>query len=412
MTEQMFSTRLVRRLAIAKQQLCDARPPATSQGILDLVRQLGCLQLDPISAVAKSHQLVLWSRIGAYDLDLLDQLLWRDRALFEYWAHAASIVLTEDYPIHRMGMRRYLKGDTRPERLLQAWLQTNRRLRRSILTQLRRSGPLPARSITDSSEVAWGSRGWTAGRNVDRMLACLWRSGRITVTGRAGGQRLWNLTESWLPQLARGDRMSQRQVVREAAQRSLRALGVATAGQIQEHFTCGMYPGLTAVLNELERCGRILRVNIGDADRRWRGPWYVHTEDLELASRLDNAVWQPRTTLLSPFDNLIRDRVRIRLFFDFDFRMEIYVPRDRRQHGYYVMPILHGDRLVGRIDPAFDRRRKVLFINAVHAQPEGCSDRATGSEIAAAIEDLARFLKATDIQYREKVPSPWSRWLW
>src|SRR5262249_16508234 len=157
----------------------------------------------------------------------------------------------------------------------------------------------------------------------------------------------------------------EREVVVRAAQRSLRALGVARVPHIQGHFLRGRYPGLTGVLAELEAAGRIVRVHVLDGDGRRRpGPWFVHPDDLPLRAPLASGDWPPRTTLLSPFDTLICDRARTRALFDFDFRVEIYTPPAQRQYGYYVMPILHGDRLIGRIDPQFDRRQKRLTINA------------------------------------------------
>src|SRR5207253_2015411 len=148
----------------------------------------------------------------------------------------------------------------------------------------------------------------------------------------------------------------------------------------------GRYPGLDGALAELEAEGRIVRVRIAGEGRAWPGVWYVHADDLPLLDRLAAGEWQPRTTLLSPLDNLICDRARTEALFDFAFRMEIYVPRDQRRYGYYVLPILHGDRLIGRIDPAMDRAHGRLTINAVHAEPDAPPD--AGPAVAGAIAEL------------------------
>jgi uncharacterized protein YcaQ len=196
---------------------------------MDVARDLGCLQLDPISVVAKSHLLVLWSRLGPYALKDLDALLWRERRLFEYWAHMASIVLTEDYPIHHLLMRQYPHGGRRTglRKRTAQWFDENRTLRRYVLTRLRREGPLRLRDFEDRAVSSWQSSGWTVERNVDRMLDILWTQGRIMVVGRDGIQKIWDLAERWLPEWTPRDRLSEREVVRRAAQRSLRALGVA-----------------------------------------------------------------------------------------------------------------------------------------------------------------------------------------
>ncbi len=333
------------------------RPARSPDEVLDLIRHLGCLQLDPISVVARSHLLVLWSRLGGFDRSHLDTLLWDERRLFEYWAHAASIVLTEDYPIHRFRMRSYPAGDGLWSLRILAWLDENRALRREILRRLRLEGPLRSRDLEDRAVRGWESTGWTGGRNVDRMLGFLWMQGRVMVAARAGLQKVWDLSERVLPPWTPRAPLSERALVRSAAQRSLRALGVATPRHISMHFVAGRYPELDRRLAELDREGLIERVRVAGPDVEWPGTWFVHAEDLPILERIEAWDWEPRTTLLSPFDNLIRDRDRTASMFGFDYRMEIYVPAAKRRFGYYVLPVLHGDRLVARIDPAMDRRR-------------------------------------------------------
>jgi uncharacterized protein YcaQ len=397
---------LARRLAVSRQRLSGPRTsPAGPEAIMATAADLASLQLDPISVVARSHLLVLWSRLGRYDPADVDALLWRERCLFEYWAHAAAIVCTQDLPIHSLLMRRYPSDRNAYNRRLRAWVAANQALRRSILRQLRTSGPLPTRALEDRAQSSWQSSGWTAGRNVDRMLDVLWTQGRVMVAGRQGQQRVWDLAERWLPAWAPTRRPPERQVVRLAAQRSLRALGVATARDIDRHFTAGRYPGLPTVLAALEREGRVERVRVADDGTEWPGPWYVHADDLPLLERLKDGDWEPRTTLLSPFDNLIIDRERTQRLFGFHFRMEIYVPRAARRYGYYVLPILHGDRLVGRVDPAMDRRRGRLVVNAVHAEPDAPAE--AGPAVATALGELAAFLGADGVELGQPPPVRW-----
>ena len=391
---------LARRLAVSRQRLTGPPAPAGPEAIMSVVTDLGGLQIDPISVVARSHLLVLWSRLGGYDPADLEALLWRERRLFEYWTHAAAIVCTHDYPIHSLLMRRHPRHQQ-----LRDWLAANQTLRRSILRQLRANGPLPTRALEDRAEVAWQSSGWTGGRNVDRMLDLLWTQGRIMVDGRQGQQRVWDLAERVLPDWAPTRRPPEREVVRLAAQRSLRALGVATARDIDRHFTAYRYPGLDGVLAALERAGRVERVRVAADGSEHPGPWYVHADDLPLLERLQAGDWQPRTTLLSPFDNLLINRERTERLFGFHYRMEVYVPKAARRYGYYVLPILHGDRLVGRVDPAMDRRSGRLVVHAIHAEPD--APEAAGPAVAAALQDLASFLGADGIDLRQKAPQVW-----
>ena len=180
---------------------------------------LRVLQIDPVNVVARSHLLVLWSRLGGFDRDDLDTLLWRERWLFEYWAHAASIVLTEDYPIHRVMMRAY--GTIENQRMRE-WLSANDDFRRYVLDRLRDAGPLPGDAIEDRSAMSWTSTGWTNGRNVERMLDTLWKQGVITVACRDGLRRLWGLAD--FPAAAD---LPREESVTQAAGHALRALGVA-----------------------------------------------------------------------------------------------------------------------------------------------------------------------------------------
>jgi uncharacterized protein YcaQ len=394
-----LSPQLVRRLAITKQRLAGARPAPNAQGIMEVVRNIRCLQIDPISAVARSHQLVLFSRLGKYDLADLDTLLWNSHELFEYWAHCASIVLTEDYPLFKSLMTNYPWS---PRTI--KWLAQNKKLRSYVLAQIKKRGPLLSRDLEESGvhPKEWVSTGWTSGRNISRMLDILWIGGTIMVAQRDGIQKAWDLSERCLPNWTPRQKITERQRMREVTQLSLRALGVATPTQINFHFTRGNYPNLPQTLRELEQEKIISQVTVADQ----KGTWYIHNDDLPLLDTLQNGAWQPRTTLLSPFDNLICDRKRTESLFDFYFRIEIYVPEKKRQYGYYVLPILHGDELIGRIDPKMDRATHTLHINAVYAEPTAPKN---GKPIKRAIEDLAEFLGAIKINYTRKIPTAWKK---
>lgn len=408
-TIQTISPTLARRLFISRQRLAGTRPLANAEGMLDVVRDLGCLQLDPTSAVARTHLLVLWSRLGTYDTAHLDKLLWEDRSLFEYWAHAASIVLTEDYPIHRMMMRSYATSNSSWRQTVRRWIEENQELHDHILNELRARGPLLSKDFTDRAVVPWASSGWTGGRNVGRMLDFLWGMGKVMVAGRKGGQKLWDLAERCLPEWTPCEELSDEEVVYRAAQKSLRALGVGRNADITQHYTRGRYPGLDKTLARLESEGRIRRVQIEESGTVWPGTWYVHSEDEALLEGLAAGEWEPRTTLLSPFDNLICDRARTELMFNFWFRIEIYVPKANRQYGYFVLPILHGDRLIGRIDPLMDHKQQRLNVNAIYAEPDAPMSSEVAQAVRGAIEELGAFLGAKEIAYGEKVPDGWRR---
>jgi uncharacterized protein YcaQ len=415
-----ISATTARRLAITRQRLAGQTSKPNADGIFDVVKDLGFLQLDPTNVVAPSHQLVVFSRVGPYQPKRLETLLWDERRLFESWAHAASIVVTEHYPIYRWIMHRIAtgkgfwhgftpSGERQAQRVL-AWIKTNDSLRQSILRQIRQRGPLPSRAFEDQSTGAWQSSGWNNGRNVGMMLFYLQMMGQVMVAGRSGGQKVWNLSARCLPPWTPKTRLREPAIVRWAAEISLRALGIASPTDIREHFIRWKYVNLPAVLAFLEKQRRIVPVTVRDGERSWPGPWYVHADDLALLDGIEAGTWSPRTTLLSPFDNLIIDRKRASRMFGFDYTMEIYVPAAKRHYGYYAMPLLHEERLVARVDPALNREAKRLAIRKISVEA-GCDDMQVARATREAIAGLATFLRAVAIDYEGNVPPRWRRTL-
>jgi uncharacterized protein YcaQ len=398
-----ISPQTARRLAVAAQQLTVDRP---ADNILDIVRALGCLQIDPTNAVARTHQLVLWSRLGAYDEAEFERLMWQERSLFEYWAHAASIVLTEDFPIHAAMMRREASLSRSWGESIDTWLEKNAELRDHILGEIRERGPLASRDFEDKSVEGWQSTGWNGGRNVGRMIDFLWTRGQLMVVGRPGNQKLWDLTERWLPDdITALDHLRGDELTYEAAQKALRTMGSGTAKQIPQQYTRLRYPNLKAVLPKLIADSKVVPVKV----EGWKDEWLIHTDLLPLLDRIEAGEWAPRTVLLSPFDNLIADRKRTRQLFDFDFKLEIYVPKEKRQYGFYVLPILHGDRLIGRVDSQVNRKTQTYEVNAVFAEPDAPKDAKTAKAIAATIQNLASFTGAKAVTYTDRIPNIWAK---
>lgn len=337
-----------RRIAV-RAQLLDG----SAHGVLDTVRRLGFLQIDPTSAVAPTQRLVLWSRLGVHDADELDRLLWDERSLFEW---RSFIYPVEDLPLYRSRMRRFPVGDSAWPARVRAWLAANQSFRRYVLRELRRRGPLHSRDLEDRSVTAWWSGGWTANQNVRQMLEFLWARGEIALIGKPGGQRLYDLAERWYPP---GSSTPAREVEHVLAERRLRSLGLARSG-----------PGLPARVESIS------------------GEWVVHPDLVDSRGPL-----RKRTTLLSPFDRLIYDRERTEDLFAMRFRLEIYVPKAKRKYGYFVMPVLDRERLAGRVDPQFDRKQRVLRVHAVHEEPGGDLGGLPG-----ALERLATFLGAESVE--------------
>jgi uncharacterized protein YcaQ len=409
---QKISTAIenARRLAVSKQHLAGKKPnKPDSDDILRVTRDLGCLQLDPISTVAPSHLIVLWSRLGNFDATDLDNLLWRDKKLFEYWAHQASIVMMEDYPLYYSLMQRHpdmlaSQGSVWRQRI-DKWLKANTRLRDHVLSELRRKGPLLSRQFEDKTRVK-GSLGWGSWGDVSRMMFHLFLKGEVMVVGREGKQKLYGLSKDFLPSWVSKKKLSAEEVEYLAVQRSLRALGIANSSEISWHFLRKRYPNLKATMKQLVADEEIIPISISDGPVE-KSERYIHSQDIAFLNELDSNKWEPRVSLLSPFDNLFCDRARTKLLFNFDYTIEIYTPATKRKFGYYVLPILYGDKFIGRLDPVMDRKNGKLIIKAVHAERHAPKDKDTSREIRESVEQLSEFLGAKEVVYSRKVPRYW-----
>jgi len=376
-----------RRLAVTAQRLAGPRPRPTRGRILDLVRHIGFLQLDPTNVVARNVYLVVWSRLGAFDTTLLDSLLERDRALFET---PSFLLPTSDLPLHAATMGKY-RSDVSPGQphspdtwhsRARDWLARNQMLKREVLARLRRDGPLPLTAFEGRTHVSWTSGDMDAERNVSVMLAILQRRGDVVVAGRRRGHKLYALAQGWFPKVRP---LPPRERAREATLRSLRANGLATLKQLRWYHAFNRHVTPDA-LRALEREGRVTPVEVVGID-----DVFYTLSDIERRLR---APFVGRTVLLSPFDPLIKDRERLEMLFGYRYRIEIYTPVRLRKLGFWAMPVLHGDRIVGSVDPKVDRERGVLVVNRLVTE-KGAPLRA----IRGAVSELADFMGATKVEW-------------
>lgn len=390
-----------RRLVISSQHLAGTRVSANKEGILRIIRDLGCVQIDPINIVAPSHQIVLWSRLGQYDLTDFKQLLWEEHHLLEDWGHCTSIVPTTDYPIFKT-----LKREWKPPPKFQKWLTNNQKLRRYILSEIRQYGPIHTAHFKDKADVDWTSTGWTAGRNITQMLTYLWVTGKIMVANREGNTKYWDLTQRVLPKWTPTERLTSQQVRLRIAERALQALGLAQPNQIRYYYIRGIPENITPILSKLASQRKIEQIQIMNlnSSQPLRGTWYIHNTNLPLLERIESGDWTGRTTLLSPFDNLIYERKRIEQLFNFKYRLEIYVPKKDRQFGPYALPILFNDQFVGRINAKLNREINHLEIRAIHTEPKAKLTKEVVDAIQGILKEFATFLKAEHIQHFVQTP--------
>jgi uncharacterized protein YcaQ len=361
-----------RRICV-RAQLLDAPRP---DDLLEVVRHLTVVQAEPTAPLgAPSADLVMWSRLGsAYDraelTDLIDQ-----QVLIE---HQGFIRPSEDIALFRAEMSIWPGREPLKEwqRDTARWVEANDGCRREILDELRREGPLPTSAFEDSCEVPWPSSGWNNNKNVQMLLKLMVARGEVAAAGREGRQKLWDLAERIYPDDPVPD-PEQALATRDA--RRLRALGLARARFAEQ-------PG------EPHHVGEAGEVAVVEGVK---GEWRVEPSLLDtLGGRFEG-----RTALLSPFDRLVQDRKRLDQLFEFDYLLEMYKPVEQRIWGYYALPILHGDRLVGKLDATAERAEGVLRVDKVHEDFDWPLE--TREAVAVEIDDLAGWL-GLEVMYADQ----------
>jgi uncharacterized protein len=372
-----------RRIALAAQGFADPPPRgAVDRRLLKRVlARVGLLQIDSVNVLVRSHFLPPFSRLGAYDPALLERAAYgRDRWLFEYWGHEASLLPVELQPLLRWRMERAkqrLGTWGHVARLIAEQPQLMRRVRDEIAAR----GPLPASAF----DGARGTGSWWGWSDVKTALEALFWCGEITTASRKGFERVYDLPERVLPRAivdapTPSEADAQRELVRIAA----RATGIASERDLRDYFRLDVAAARARVA-ELVEAGDLRRVQVEGL----RGDRY-----LARGARIPRKV--EARALLSPFDSLIWHRPRTAELFGFDFRLEIYTPQHKRVHGYYVLPFLLGDRLVGRVDLKFDRQRGVLRAIATHVEP-GIRKRDVVPELREELHAMAGWLGARDV---------------
>jgi uncharacterized protein len=367
----MISLAALRRHVVAHQGFAGRLRLAGDDEVESAIRRLSCVQLDSISTVERSHRIVLAARVGVYPRGTVSRLLGQGR-VFEYWAHEASLLPVEDFPLFRWRMRG--RGH---------WGSHERALRdhpevaEHVLEEIRARGPLGSRHF--AGEGGGGMWNWKPAK---RVLDSLWDAGDLAIAGRQGFQRLYDLTERVIPRTVLGvPEPSDGDALRALVLRAVRARGALTESGIAEHYrlpgrTAAVRPHVDALVAE----GALRRLAVDDG-----GPPVLVPDGQPLGETVSRGA-----TLLSPFDNLLWDRPFVDRLFGFRHVMEIYKPPAQRIYGYYVLPLLRGDRIVGRADLKSDRKAGALRLLAFHREPGVRDTKALERDLTRALERLAR----------------------
>lgn len=370
-----------RRIALAAQGFGADRPAAIHQGHLRrTVERLGLHQIDSVNVLARAHYLPAFSRLGGYDRDLLDRAAWGregERRLFEYWAHEASLLPLAAHPLLRWRMARADRGEAGYSGM-RLFARERRAEAMAVLERIRQEGPLAA-SDFESSRTGWWE--WSASKT---MLEWLFYAGHITTaTRRRSFERVYDLTERVIPPAILAlPTPPEAEAHRQLIDQSARALGIATAGELRDYFRLGPEDARAAIATLVEE-SILVSVSVPG----WP-PAFLH-RNARRPRRIETRA------LLAPFDPLIWERSRTERLFGFRYRIEIYVPAAKRQHGYYVLPFLLGDRLVARVDLKADRKTFRLLVHAVHHEPD--APAGTDDALLAELESLALWLGLSEV---------------
>jgi uncharacterized protein YcaQ len=386
--QRKISGTAARRIALAAQGFGADRPSGSLNAghVRRAVDRLGLLQIDSVNVLTRAHYLPLYSRLGNYDSALLDTLAWgrrSKRGLFEFWAHEASLLPVDAHPLWRWRMQRAAAAAGDGKNKLHVFAREKRDYIDAVRRQVRDRGPLAASELDGDT----GKKGpWWGWSDAKFAMEWLFFAGEVTTATRRGAfERVYDLTERVLPaEVLALPTPSAEDAQRELLRRSARALGIATEADLRDYFRLGV-ADTKARLAELVEAEELTLAEV----EGWNKPAY-----------LDPAARQPRKAsaraLLAPFDPLIWERGRTERLFDFRYRIEIYTPVAKRKHGYYVLPFLLGDRLVGRVDLKSDRANSRLIAHAIHHE-KGVSAKTVEGPLREELRLMADWLGLDEV---------------
>jgi uncharacterized protein len=382
-----------RRLALTLQGLNDPpRRKLSADGLLALIERLGFVQVDSVNVVARAHHMILFARNQTYRPALLQRLLEREARLFENWTHDAAIIPTRFYPYWQV---RFERDRARLASRYRRWFEEHHDDGRiqAMLDHIRRNGAVMARDFTNRERPSAGFWDW----HPDKVaLEFLWRTGELTIARRQGFQKVYDLAERVIPAQARAS-VPTHEALDWACRSALERLGFATPAQIAGFW------GMVNLAEARQWCAahpdHAVPAVLEPADGSLPRPAFARAD---LAALLQALPESPRRVrVLSPFDPLLRDRRRLLALFDFDYRIEIFVPASRRRYGYCVFPLLEGERLIGRIDMKVNTARRALEVRALWLEPGRRLSRGRRDRLDAELERIRRFIGADTVRYAD-----------
>jgi uncharacterized protein len=397
MTDKI-SIQMARNVMLAAQGLDQsAERPAVKADVFEAIRRMHLLQIDTIHVVARSPYLVLWSRLGDYQPEWLDELL-AEGALFEYWAHAMCFLPIEDYPLYRRRMLDASQDKSWPVGSAVEWSQEHPEVMERVRSHLRENGAVRSIEFENKNHSAGGWWNWKEEKDA---LEAMLMTGEVMIARRQNFQRVYELRERLRPDWTDEAIPSWEEFHRTLALRAVSALGIALPAWVADYFRQPK-KGMPERLEMLAQEGQLRRVEV----EGFEGAAYVHRDRLDLIEKAASGGLEPTlTTLLSPFDPLVWDRQRARQLFDFDYTIECYTPAAKRRYGYFSLPILQRGRLAGRLDPKAHRGQGIFEIKALYLEPGVPFSEELVADLAGALQRLAAWHGTPEIVIRRSDPA-------
>lgn len=389
-----ISLELARRVALNAHLLDgNTKLPPGKEGVAQTIEMLGYVQIDTIAVIERAHHHTLWARRPDYEPGMLHELQAKDRRVFEYWGHAASYLPLSDYRYYLPRMYAFprTKGDRQ-------WLEANGPLVESVLERIRQEGPLTSKDFDPPPGTKRGT--WWDWKPAKIALEMLFWRGDLMIAERRNFQRVYDLTERVLPATVDTSLPDEDELGRFLVQRALSAYGVAQAGEIVDHIRAASRPLILKSLRELVNAGQIIQARIKEDSQ---ADYYALPAAIEAAVEPEP---EPQPVfLLSPFDNLVIQRDRMKQLFGFDYILECYIPAAKRKYGYFTLPILWGEKFVGRLDPKADRRKKTLIVRNLVFEPGFEAFDGFLPALVNKLRDLARFNRCHTIEFDQVSPA-------
>ena len=386
-----LSQEAVRGLMTAAQGLEQPSPIQSSKAdVRRIMRQMHILQIDTISVVARSPYFVLWSRLGDYAANWLDELL-SEGAIFEYWSHAASFLPIEDYPLYR---RLMIDGKTWNEKSWRAWLEKHGTLIESMRSHIHEHGAVRS---ADFERPDRPTTGWWDWKDEKIVLEGMWLRGDLMVSKRHNFQRVYDLRERIVTEWEDQHAPSLEAVYQTFVLNTVKALGVTKGAWIADYFRLPKKTALP-VIKDLEKRGELQTVEV----EGWDVPVYFHPNQRKtIEAAADGEFPRSKTTLLSPFDPLVWDRARAQELFNFNYLIECYTPAPKRVYGYFTLPILYNNTLIGRLDPKAHRKDGIFEVKALHLEPGVVVDDALIAALKQTLQTCAAWHKTPQVIVRQ-----------